>query len=331
MDKRTLLELIRKLDRGEATPEEELLLKSYYNLSEADADGLSHLTDADKASLKAELLKGIFGHVSTGETSSGKPRIVIRSIFIKAAVAASLLVACLSVASILYHRSVTPKVPLVAAEGKRENRLISLPDGSKVIVSWGSTFSCSASFGKEKREVFLSGQAYFDIAHDTSKPFIVHTGKLETTVLGTAFNIKAMPGDEAITVTVTRGRVKISDEKKTLGLITPGREIIYYKKSDSSVQRAVNVNMKFDWKEQDLLVNNVTVEEAALLLQERFGVCITVSDPAIRHERFTTVFLKGEELEPVLKSICEFNGAVYVYDKATGKVVIRKAAATPEN
>ena len=325
MDKIYLKELIRKYNRGEATPEEELFLKNYYDQFESEPDVFASMDEEKKAALKTDIYKVLSERISAGEPHHSKVRAISKRFVVRMAVAASLLVVCATAVFYFYHIPSKASVVSVHGRQKKENQLVYLPDGSKVIVSWGSKFYSSPSFGSGKREVYLEGQAYFDIYHDPTKPFIVHTGKLATTVLGTAFNVKAIPGEEEITVTVTRGRVKISDEKKTLGLITPGREIIYYKKADSSVQKQVNVNDRLNWKEQDLLVNNVTVEEAAKLLEERFGVSITVSDPETRNERFTTVFLKSESLEQILKSICEFNDAVFQYNKENATVIISKS------
>lgn len=69
-----------------------------------------------------------------------------------------------------------------------------LPDGSTVLLNEGSELSYSTSFGKQAREVTLTGEGYFDVQHNLSKPFKVLTGNVTTTVLGTAFNIKAYPG-----------------------------------------------------------------------------------------------------------------------------------------
>lgn len=331
MDKHDLLKLIQKYNRGEATPEEELFLKNYYDLFRSEPDVLSGYNEENKAALKAGMYKVIAEKISAAEPGNKRGRTIGKPFMIKMAVAASLLVACITAVFYFHHIPETIKPAPVPVRQKRENQLVYLPDGSKVIVSWGSKFYCSALFGSGKREVYLEGQAYFDICHDAARPFIVHTGKLATTVLGTAFTVKAIPGEEEITVTVTRGRVKISDEKKTLALITPGKQIIYYKKADSSVRRSVDVNSRPDWKEQDLQVNNVTVEEAAQLLEERFGVPITVTDSTIKNNRFTTVFLTSESLEQILKSVCEFNNAIYRYNKGRTAFIISKNNSTNSN
>src|SRR5687768_11794332 len=78
-----------------------------------------------------------------------------------------------------------------AALDMRQPGFIKLPDGSTVVLNGGSKLEFPESFAPDVREVTLKGEAYFDITHDPKRPFVVHTGKVRTTVLGTAFNIKA--------------------------------------------------------------------------------------------------------------------------------------------
>ena len=107
--------------------------------------------------------------------------------------------------------------PVIKAEKNPIRRFINLPDGSSVILNENSRVELSKNFGSNGlREVYLYGEAYFDVTHDLKKPFIVYTGKVKTTVLGTAFNIKESSLSQTVTVTVTRGKVKsISNAKLT--------------------------------------------------------------------------------------------------------------------
>jgi ferric-dicitrate binding protein FerR (iron transport regulator) len=87
-------------------------------------------------------------------------------------------------------------------------QLINLPDGSKVVLNANSKLEYPPGFSNNTREVYLDGEAYFDIAHDPGKPFIVHTGSISTRVLGTAFNINAYRSQQFVEVTVTRVKWK---------------------------------------------------------------------------------------------------------------------------
>jgi len=215
--------------------------------------------------------------------------------------------------------------PIAQASGlaTSEHQFLKLPDGSTVVLNAGSRLEYPSSFdGRERREVLLRGEGYFDIKHDASKPFIVRTGNLTTTVLGTAFNIKAYEDEKNITVTVTRGKVQVSDEGRTLGVITPNQEITFDKVDRQSQQRSVDSNNAIAWKSHDIFFDDMTLQEAAAQLEERFHVSIRFENEKTRHCRFTATFLNGEDLDQILHIICEFNGATYVRD-AAGNMLIK--------
>jgi ferric-dicitrate binding protein FerR (iron transport regulator) len=170
--------------------------------------------------------------------------------------------------------------------------------------------------------VYLYGEAFFDVKHTDKSPFIVHAGKIDVTVVGTAFDVKAFPVDADITVTVKRGKVRVSDDNKMLGTIIPQQQIVYNKANKNAVLQLVNSDDIINWKEQDITFDNVTVGEAAALLEERFNVKIIIQDRFIQFERFTASFPASETLEQALKGICEFNDALYRYDKERAIVVI---------
>jgi len=323
MDKLYFLELLRKYLQGEATNEEQEFLLRYYNLFQYEPDVLALLTNEKKEELKSQMYATIWKNISREEQSPGKVK-PMRKWLIRMSAAAVLFAICAT--GIFFLRNESSKKQTFAERTikQKENRLVRLPDGSTVIVSAGSKLNYPSSFdGLAKREVYLEGQAYFDIKHNSSQPFIVHTGKLETTVLGTAFNIKAFPADMNIIVTVTRGKVKVSYQNRTLGTITSDQQISYNKENAIATQKMVNSDINIVWKEQDLLFTEVTVAEAAEVLEERFNVKISFSDEKIKSNRFTTTFMKSESLEQVLKIICEFNDAAYQYDKEKATVIIR--------
>ena len=352
MDKHYFLELLHKYLKEEATNEEHQFLLSYYNLFQSEPDVLALLSQKKKEELKSQMHTSIWQDISSAEqpdetcmslplTKQHEYKLMEASLPLKnkpytnenvkpikrwsvRMIAAAILLAICTI-GIFFIRNEPAKNQTAAAQVNQQkiNRLVRLPDGSTVIISSGSKFNYPSSFdGLARREVYLEGQAFFDIKHNASKPFIVHAGQFETTVLGTAFNIKAFPGDIDITVTVTRGKVKVSDQNRTLGILLPRQQITCNKQKANPTLKTVDTDTYLDWKAQDLLFDDVTVAEAAELLEERFNVNITFSDQLIKSNRFTTTFLKGESFEQVLTSICEFNGAVYQYDKEKATVSI---------
>ncbi len=249
-----------------------------------------------------------------------------RSLFSPWIKVAAVVTLALLAGAIWYGRSLKNESSYIAQASQpaaSEHQFLKLPDGSTVVLNAGSHLEYPASFdGKGRREVLLRGEGYFDIQHDASKPFIVRTGNLTTTVLGTAFNIKAYDDEKNITVTVTRGKVQVSDQGRTLGVITPNQEITFDKSDRQSQQRSVDSNEAIAWKSHDIFFDDITLQEAAAQLEERFHTSIRFENEKTGHCRFTATFLNGEDLDQILQIICEFNGASYVRD-AAGNMLIK--------
>ncbi len=326
MDKFYFIELLHKYLDGETTKEEQIFVEKYYNVFQNEPDVLDALSVEEKKTLKNNITDGIWSNIAHHEASGKKVRL-LDSNFVKLAAAAIVGMAFISGFYFLTKKPAATQQNSFATktepEHKQQNRFIFLADGSTVILSGESKLKYPSTFeGLKTREVYLEGQAFFDIKHISSKPFIVHTGNLETKVLGTAFNIKAFPDEDNITVTVKRGRVSVNDQNKILGIITPNEQITYAKsKIKSSIQTVKNESY-LTWRQEDLLIDNLTISGAAKLLEDRYNVKIIIDNPDVESLRFTTTFSKNEPLDEVLSSICLFNGLGYTYNKEKSLVTL---------
>ena len=328
MDKAHFVKLLQKYLRGNASKAEQQFLLSYYELFDGEPDVRDLLSEEQKESLKKQINDSIWHSILQHEQQNRKIIPLDRGWMIRIMGAAALVVG-VSVSGIWWVNNKThePEQPsrIFQTTQKEEHRLIRLPDGSLVISKKGSKLEYPSSFdGLATREVHLEGQAYFDVKHNSSKPFIVHAGNIKTTVLGTSFNIKAWPAEVDISITVTKGKVKVEDQNKIFGTVVQDQQLTFIKERAAVFQIAVDAKAQLGWKEQDLFVDDVTISEAAELLEERFEVEIVCAPEVIRPERFTLTILKGESLEQVLKSICEFNNAVYQMDKEKPSVIISR-------
>ena len=194
----------------------------------------------------------------------------------------------------------TEKKSLEPAPQTNGKRYIRLQDGSTVLLNEESQLDYPTDFANDKREVTLTGEAYFDIRPDTKRPFIVHTGKISTTVLGTAFNVKAYPDQKQITVTVTRGKVKVGDNKKTFGVIVPNESIAVNTEINSFRLERVDADETLSWKKKYLVLDDISLGEAAALIGNRYHVNISLSKEALENCRISATFLNNESLEQVL-------------------------------
>lgn len=187
-------------------------------------------------------------------------------------------------------------------------RNLILPDGTSVILKAGSTLHFPEQFAGKTREVILKGEAYFDVKHMNSKPFIIHTGTVKTTVLGTAFDIKAWPGQKNVIVSVTRGKVRVEDEEKVLAVLTVNQSVNYNLRNTDAKQQTLNAEeMVSDWTKQDMVFNRTPFESIAQILSKRYGKNITISNVRLANEKITSSFSGTESLENILDILCAIN------------------------
>jgi transmembrane sensor len=195
-------------------------------------------------------------------------------------------------------------------------QLIRLPDGSTIILNDKSSITYDQNdFDKETREVNLSGEAYFDIKRNEKKPFIVHTGKVSTKVLGTAFNINAYDTSDNIEVTVERGKVQVGDVKKIYGVITPNQQIKVNKNTLDFEQNNTKIETVITWKSNYLILDDLNMEDAVAMISQKYKVPIFLGNDKIKNCRITASFLNEEDLDHVLKVVCSVIETTYHYNQ----------------
>ncbi|MBX2921481.1 MAG: FecR domain-containing protein [Chitinophagaceae bacterium] len=211
-------------------------------------------------------------------------------------------------AFISIYRLVTPAVPgktdlpanepLAAASLTGYTRYITLPDGSSVVLHAGSKLEYPNKFTGKTREVALSGEAYFDVSHNPEQPFIIHTGKIKTTVLGTAFNIKS--DEKQVTVSVTRGKVRVEDETKVLAVLTPDQQVQYNVTEAAIAHHTVNASsIVTGWTKENMVFNGITFKEIGKILSQRYGVPVRFETEGLEKCKIRASFSGTEALDHV--------------------------------
>lgn len=191
-------------------------------------------------------------------------------------------------------------------------RHLILPDGSTAIVRANSKLDYPGNFAGNSREVILVGEAYFDIAHDPKRPFIIHTGEIKTTVLGTAFNINAPTDTKKITISVTSGKVKVEQKEKLLAILDPNQQVTFNTSKADVEKRSVDAFAVIsDWTKQEMAFEDVPFEAAMQLLSRRYGVDIDFKNPALKSCNIKAYFNGTEPLEKVLDVLCIISNASY--------------------
>lgn len=187
---------------------------------------------------------------------------------------------------------------------------IHLPDGSTVTMKEGSKLTYSPAFGKGNRDVILSGEAFFDVVSNPEKPFRVYTGKIVTTVLGTAFNIHAFPNEDQVKVTVQHGKVAVGDGDRVYQQITPNQQLTVNTATLAFEKTEVNAEEVGAWKEDYFILDRVTMEEAAVLIGKRFNVKVNISNE-LKKCVISAWFLHGEDLNHVVEAVSIVRQATY--------------------
>ncbi|MDO6434724.1 FecR domain-containing protein [Flavitalea sp. BT771] len=188
------------------------------------------------------------------------------------------------------------------------DQCLTLSDGSKVLLHKNAHIDFDPAFSGKTREVTLVGEAYFDIRHDT-RPFIVHTGRITTTVLGTAFNINAH--EKGFTVTVLKGKVKVDNGSGDFSILKRNEQLMVDPVNHKLKKIQVNAKEEIAWKKPYLLFNDVSMKEAVEELQQQFHTSITLANPAAESCHVTASFTQGESLEQIIRVLSKINNMEY--------------------
>jgi len=311
MENAILREILKRYNEGTATNSEIKLLEAYYKSFDLSEEGTIGLEEQELIKLKAEIRNNIHTPLLKNVLDTKNRR--RSSGWMKFSAAAVLLL--VSGLTYLYLRDRTTPIEnatvhqLQPVEGVLNNFIL-LSDGSTAFLSAGSKLEVVSNFEQNTvREVVLTGEAYFDVKHNPNKPFIVRTGQLTTKVLGTSFNIKALPNEESIIVTVISGKVQVNKNKEVLTVLLPEEQLVYNVAHKNQAVNKVNVEETVLWKMDDLYCDDITVEQASALISKRYNIEVEVNDKQLKEKRFTTTFVKEESLESVLNSLALFNHA----------------------
>lgn len=225
---------------------------------------------------------------------------------------------------------------------------INLPDGSKVWLHGDSKITYVGDFGNKTREIYLSGEAFFDVAKDKTKPFIIHTRTITLKVLGTAFNVRSYENEKETETALVRGSVEVTlrnrpDQKIFL---KPGDKLLvknihadtslnYQKqKSDEETPIAVLTNMHYygtdsssvetSWTKNQLVFNNEPLDKIALNLERWFNVRVTIINESLKKEKYTATLEEDDTLKDFLEALRIAEGSHFHYSIKNNEVIISR-------
>jgi ferric-dicitrate binding protein FerR (iron transport regulator) len=230
-------------------------------------------------------------------------------------IAASILVIIIAGTALLMTNRQQPQQPLAKRDKhpgntvmrstlRSEYKYLLLPDSTQVWLNAASTLEFPKVFDKNKRQVFLKGEAYFDVKHAEDIPFVIYTGNVSTEVLGTAFNIKAYPDLEKITVSVNRGKVKVNYENKQVAMLTKGQQVSIDKKIRKVQEKVVKEDVPSSWQQGKLMYDDYSVADIVSDLQRIYDVNINITSQQVKQMRVSTSFKREYGVESALEILC---------------------------
>ncbi|MFB6457271.1 FecR family protein [Chitinophaga sp. Hz27] len=177
-----------------------------------------------------------------------------------------------------------------------------LADGTKVWLNAGSRLIYPAAFQKNTRDVYIKGEAYFDVAADKNHPFIVHAGDVDMKVLGTAFNVNNYTNN--VVATLESGRIAV--EKKTgVVLLEPGQQAVYSGTRGDIGTQWVEVSAYTAWKDGELFFEDATLQDITTILARSYDYDFRFENPLTSKNKFTLNMTRTPVLQDVLNKITQ--------------------------
>ena len=239
----------------------------------------------------------------------------------------------------LFHRKQAPstaKTEARYASKPGEKKIFQLPDGTQVTMNAGSEITLNKTYGQDTREVFLRGEAFFDVHQNKNSPFIVHTSDIDVRALGTAFNVRSYVGDKIAETALIRGLVEITlkNENNKKILLHPNEKISWKQDGETEEEKPASPTLpikqlhapeqivigpvkkmedgtaqELAWANNSLVFDDEGFDEIGPRLERWYGVKIVFGSEDVKRYHFTATFKKEkiERILDILKTTKEFN------------------------
>lgn len=324
MNRQSFAILLNKYLNGECSDEEQQIVEQWYDLLEEVPDSKWNIKE-----LEEKLWQKIKGHSFEEETEVVSLNLWQNNRF-KIGIAASILL-MLGVFAWLYTQkevfSATTSTQQSITKGMLEiqnlsnqAKKVTLEDASQVTLQPKSKLSYPEHFNADKREVYLTGEAFFEVEKNPQKPFFVYAGKVTTKVLGTSFYVKNLDGKKKIEIEVVSGRVSVYEKEENNNvqsngvILLPNHKATFFAESNLFVTNIVANPIIQTTKIQDTKVffefDDTPMNEVLKKLREAYGLEIIVENE-IMNNCILTADITKQPLYTKLEIICAAVGATY--------------------
>jgi transmembrane sensor len=226
----------------------------------------------------------------------------IRSSFMRVAAIVLVLLSLGTAGAYLLNPDIFSRKITIASGMDQKNIEVALPDGSRIFLNRNSELSYRSNFGARGRNVTLTGEAFFEIAPDASKPYILDAGNAKVKVVGTSFNVITKNNESAVEVFVKTGKVMLSNNSGSKSLaLDPG----YVGIMDSEISaKSLNNNPNYlSWKTGLLVYNGQKLDVVFSDLKRVYNMDIEVADPSILENRWTSP-IDNQPQDTIIRLIC---------------------------
>ncbi|MGL5703872.1 MAG: FecR family protein [Tannerellaceae bacterium] len=180
---------------------------------------------------------------------------------------------------------------------------LNLADGTRVKLNSRSELIYPDNFTEQTREVTLIGEAYFDVAKDASKPFIVKANGIDVKVLGTSFNVSCYEKQSTIETTLVEGKVAVILPDRKEEVITPSQQLVFDKAKQTSATATVDTRIYTSWINNKLIFKNERIDVILAKLQYWYDFEIEYDNESIKENRFSLEIDKNTDLNKILDLI----------------------------
>lgn len=338
MDEREFRKILRKYRLGQASREEREIIDAWYDASKQDE--LAHERKL-KDELETFYVKNIIDRISKPKDvgHNRAPVRLIKLVSYAVGIAATLLLVIWVGQYAVQPRSSTDQTTVgsspddgweIKINSQKTAQAVRLPDGSSVVLEPNSTIRYPSRFNVSKREVYLDGEGFFEVAHNEKQPFVVYAGQVTAKVLGTSFTVRAFKNAREVVVAVKTGKVAVDTHANDGNrvphqvILTPNLEIIYNQDDGQLAKRIIETPLPLLPAEEIKRMRFVDarLKDVFAALERIYGVDLVFDEATFASCVLTTSVSDGDIFKR-LDIISDATGATYtlVEDKIviTGK------------
>jgi len=275
------------------------------------------------------ILDQVHHQINNQQINQIKPRALSARFYQTFSKVAAILVIPLLLLSVYFYFSPTNTPNKIASNTFREiytkpgtRTQIDLPDGTRVWLNDGTTFRYPERFTGSRREVFVDGEAYFEVKSNPENPFVVNNPMMNTVVTGTHFNLHAYSSDNYFEATLLEGKIHLENKNKNL-VMKPGEQVQFDPMLEEIVQKTVDPKSAAAWVDGKLIFKDEKLGTAIKKLARWYNVEIILTDPEITNYLMTAT-IQDEKLDQSLKLIALALPVKFEFKKVNNQTEIQR-------